>query len=43
MDHMAETTWEAFKSVLRTLYLDQSLSLAEVAQEMTTIHQFHAT
>lgn len=43
MDHTTEVTWEAFKSILRTLYLDQSLSLAEVAQEMATMHQFYAT
>lgn len=35
--------WEPLKPVLRTLYLEQDLSLREVMDEMLAKHQFSAT
>ncbi|KAE9367125.1 ankyrin, partial [Stipitochalara longipes BDJ] len=43
MDQAAEIVWEPFEGTLRTLYLGQGLSLAEVMHEMATKHQFNAT
>ena len=43
MDQVAEIVWGTFKGTLRTLYLEQDLSLAEVMYEMATKHQFNAT
>jgi hypothetical protein len=43
MDHAAEAVWARFETILRTLYLEQDLNLAEVMNEMATKHQFNAT
>jgi hypothetical protein len=42
-DQAAEIVWGTFEGTLRTLYLEQDLSLAEVMHEMATKHQFNAT
>ncbi|PMD66637.1 ankyrin, partial [Hyaloscypha bicolor E] len=43
MDQAAEIVWGTFEGTLRTLYLEQDLSLTEVMHEMATKHQFNAT
>jgi hypothetical protein len=43
MDQGADIVWGPFEATLRTLYLEQDLSLAKVMHEMATKHQFNAT
>ncbi|KAN0098195.1 Ankyrin repeat-containing domain protein [Hyaloscypha variabilis] len=43
MDPPAEIVWGFFESTLRTLYLEQDLSLKEVMHEMAAKYQFNAT
>jgi hypothetical protein len=43
MDLAAEIVWGPFEATIRTLYLEQDLSLAEVMHEMAAKHQFNAT
>lgn len=43
MDHAADVAWDPFKTTLRTLYLEQDLSLVEVMHEMAAKYQFNAT
>lgn len=43
MDRAAEIAWGPFEDLLRKLYLEQDLSLAEIMHGMATEHQFKAT
>jgi len=38
-----DSVWETFRDTIRTLYLVEDRSLAEVMNEMTTEHQFTRT
>ena len=40
--HAVEGDWDRFKSTLRTLYLEQNLSLKDVITEMARTYQFNA-